>query len=87
MISRDEAMTIAEELFEREVRPGDAGLVVDAENVEEKGSTLIVPFNYPEFLETRDAHVMALDCWPIIVDLESGNARVTSMADRGFLNS
>ncbi|MFH8596662.1 YrhB domain-containing protein [Streptomyces rimosus] len=84
MLSRAQALQVAEELLKRETRPNDPPMAIDADNVEERDGLLIVPFNGIEYLKTRDLRDMLLDCWPILVDLASGQARMGTINDRSL---
>lgn len=86
MLSKAEALDVAQALLDRELGPNEPELVIDLEEVEEKEGVLIVPFNSPTFLETREPRDMVLDCWPVLVDLESGEARMSTIDDRPFLS-
>ncbi|MEU3709196.1 YrhB domain-containing protein [Streptomyces catenulae] len=84
MTSRAEALKAAEQLLARETGPYDPVLVIDGERVREKDGTLIVPFNGEEYLKTRNPRDMLLDCWPILVDLTTGRARMGTIGERDF---
>ncbi|WP_329169763.1 YrhB family protein [Streptomyces decoyicus] len=81
-LSRSEALKVAEELLVSETGPYDPTLKIDYELVMEKDGLLIVPYNSEEYLETRDSYVMLLDCWPILVDLATGHARMGKLEER-----
>ncbi|WP_044376425.1 YrhB domain-containing protein [Streptomyces noursei] len=83
-LSRSEALKVAEELLVQETGPYDPALKVDYELVLEKNGLLIVPFNSEQYLETRDARDMLLDCWPILVDLTTGEARLGTIEERAL---
>ncbi|MFD5736648.1 YrhB domain-containing protein [Streptomyces sioyaensis] len=82
MLNHGEALRVAEALLQQERGPYDPELVIDYENAEIRGGLLIAPFNSPEYLESRDPQDMLLDCWPILVDLKSGKARLGTIEDR-----
>ncbi|WP_369355632.1 YrhB domain-containing protein [Streptomyces sp. cg2] len=68
-------MKAAEELLTQETSPYDPPLKLDTELVMEKDGILVVPYNSERYLETRDPRHMLLDCWPILVDLATGDKR------------
>ncbi|WP_328743650.1 YrhB family protein (plasmid) [Streptomyces caniferus] len=80
-LSRSEALKKAEELLVSETGPYDPALKIDHELVMERDGLLIVPYNSEEYLETRDQNVMLLDCWPILVDLATGKARLGKLEE------
>ncbi|MFF7230746.1 immunity protein 35 of polymorphic toxin system [Streptomyces sp. 2333.5] len=84
MLDHAAALKIAEELLEQETGPYDPELSIDYERVREKDGIFIAPFNSVEYLETRDPLDMVPDCWPILVDLKSGKARLGTLDDRPF---
>ncbi|MFB6436954.1 hypothetical protein ACFCVY_09245 [Streptomyces sp. NPDC056411] len=84
MLDRGEALKVAEALLQQERGPYDPELEIDYENTEIRGNLLIAPFNSPEYLESRDPQDMLLDCWPILVDLTSGEARLGTIEDRSL---
>ncbi|MFJ5680957.1 YrhB domain-containing protein [Streptomyces sp. NPDC093097] len=83
-LSRPEALKAAEELLARETGPYDPVLKIDYELVREKDGILIVPFNSEQYLETRNARDMLLDCWPILVDLAAGHACLGTIEERAL---
>ncbi|WP_419998340.1 hypothetical protein [Streptomyces boninensis] len=87
MLSRPEALEIAEQSFRSELRPDDPELVIDEQWIEERHGYLVVPYNSPEFISSRDDMDRVLDCWPILVNLSTGEVRATSIADKEFLDS
>lgn len=80
--SRSEALKAAEELLARETGPYDPALKIDYDRVREKEGLLIVPYNSEQYLETRNARHQLLDCWPILVDLSTGQARMGKLGER-----
>ncbi|MFD7920753.1 YrhB domain-containing protein [Streptomyces sp. NPDC059740] len=82
MLNHSEAISRAESLLSSETNPDDPELEIDYENVEERNGILIIPFNSVQYLDTRDAADMLLDCWPILVDLATGKARMGTIMDR-----
>ncbi|MEW2219037.1 YrhB domain-containing protein [Streptomyces sp. NPDC006990] len=81
----DEGLRAAEGLLKQEANPEDPELAIDMENIREKDGWLIVPYNGVTYLETRDEEERLLDCWPIIVNLRTGHAKMTTIEDRPFL--
>lgn len=82
MLSQSEALKVAEELLISDTGPYDPPLEIDYELVRERDGLLVVPYNSEEYLETREPYVMLLDCWPILVDLATGNARMGKLEER-----
>lgn len=82
MLDRAAALRVAEQLLESERDPYDPEMEIDYENAEVRGDLLIAPFNSPEYLESRDPQDMLLDCWPVLVNLKSGEARLATIDDR-----
>ncbi|MEW1675639.1 YrhB domain-containing protein [Streptomyces noursei] len=83
-LSRSAALKAAEELLTQETSPYDPPLKLDTELVMEKDGILVVPYNSEQYLETRDARHMLLDCWPILVDLTTGEARLGTIDERAL---
>ncbi|MFF9787716.1 YrhB domain-containing protein [Streptomyces nigrescens] len=81
-LSQSEALKVAEELLVRETGPYDPVLKIDYDRVREKDGLLIAPFNSEQYLKTRNSRHMLLDCWPILVDLSTGQARMGKMTER-----
>ncbi|MFH8349773.1 YrhB domain-containing protein [Streptomyces sp. NPDC018045] len=81
MMTHAEAVHIAEEQLAREAGPYDPPMAIDSSSIEEREGMLIVPFNSIEYLETGDPMKMLLDCFPTIVDLSTGEARMGTLAD------
>ncbi|MFJ8677508.1 hypothetical protein [Streptomyces sp. NPDC093589] len=75
---------MAEELLVRETGPYDPVLKIDYKLVMEKEGLLIAPFNSETYLETRNLDHMLLDCWPILVDLATGQARMGKIEERAL---
>ncbi|MFD3418823.1 YrhB domain-containing protein [Streptomyces decoyicus] len=80
-LSQSEALKAAEELLVRETGPYDPVLKIDYDRVREKNGLLIAPFNSEQYLKTRNPRHMLLDCWPILVDLSTGQARMGEIAE------
>lgn len=82
MLDEAAALNVAKELLKRETGPYDPELSIDYERICVKDDIFIVPFNGTKYLDTRDPLDMLLDCWPILVDLKSGKARLGTIEDR-----
>ncbi len=63
-------------------RDDEPPLAIDAERVRAGNGLLIVPYNSVQYLASRDPREQLLDCWPILVDLERGDVRSGSLAER-----
>jgi hypothetical protein len=82
MMERDEALQFAVTFLARSQRDDDPPLAVDAERVRERNGLLIVPYNSVQYLASRGATQQLLDCWPILVDLGSGDVRFGTLDER-----
>ncbi|MFJ6903308.1 YrhB domain-containing protein [Streptomyces griseoluteus] len=78
----DEALQLALEFLAHAQRDDEPPLAIDAERVRESNGLLIVPYNSVQYLASRDVREQLLDCWPILVDLERGDARVGTLDER-----
>jgi hypothetical protein len=47
-----------------------------------KDGLLIVPYNSTTYLASRKLRDQLLDCWPILVDLTTGQARFGQLHER-----
>ncbi|MFH8937953.1 YrhB domain-containing protein [Streptomyces griseosporeus] len=86
-MNHEEALRRAESFLRESRMPGEPELGIDYGRVREKQGVLIIPYNSVRFLETRDDRDRLLDCWPMLVDLESEVIRFGELAERGFWRS
>lgn len=84
MISESEGRLIAEGFLEMSRKPGEPELAIDWDGVRMKEGVLIAPYNSSRFLSTGNLGDRLLDCWPILVDLVSGEARFGKLEERAF---
>lgn len=84
MISEAEGRSLAERLLQASRRPGEPELAIDWSAARVKDGVLIAPYNSSRFLATRNVEDQLLDCWPILVDLSSGEARFGELEERAF---
>ncbi|MGW0877814.1 YrhB domain-containing protein [Streptomyces sp. NPDC002740] len=84
MISESEAREIASDYLRASRVPDEPELGIDWDQVRIKQGILIVPYNSTRFLQTRDLHDQLLDCWPILVDMSTGEPRFGELAERDF---
>ncbi|MFB9571079.1 YrhB domain-containing protein [Streptomyces yanii] len=82
MLERAEALRFAVSFLERSQRDDEPPLAIDAEGVRESNGLLIAPYNSVQYLASRDPRQQLLDCWPILVDLDSGNVRFGTLDER-----
>ncbi|MYT10833.1 MULTISPECIES: hypothetical protein [Streptomyces] len=82
MISEEQARLIAEEFLQESKRPTEPELAINWNRARVKEGILIAPYNSAEFLSTGENQL--LDCWPILVDLASGQARFGELEERPF---
>jgi hypothetical protein len=82
MVEQDEALKFAVAFLAHCQRDDEPRLAIDAERVRESNGLLIVPYNSLQYLTSRDWRQQLLDCWPILVDLESGGVRFGTLAER-----
>ncbi|MER5685529.1 YrhB domain-containing protein [Streptomyces sp. NPDC002205] len=75
-------MRFAVSFLERSQRDDEPPLAIDAERVRESNGLLIAPYNSVQYLASRDPRQQLLDCWPILVDLDSGNVRFGTLDER-----
>ncbi|MFK0132418.1 YrhB domain-containing protein [Streptomyces rubiginosohelvolus] len=81
-MEQDEALQLAGTFLAQSQREHEPPLAIDAERVCESNGLLIVPYNSVQYLASRDAREQLLDCWPILVDLASGDVRFGSLDER-----
>ncbi|MFG2359963.1 YrhB domain-containing protein [Streptomyces sp. NPDC048521] len=87
MISEEAAKSIAEQYLRESQGAYDPPLGIDWDDVEVKEGILIAPYNSIEYLQTRDVRDQLLDCWPILVDMTTGNVRFGKLEERDFWRS
>lgn len=84
MISEKDAQGVAEDFLQTSRVPGEPELAIDWNEVRVKEGVLIAPYNSSDFLRSRDVREQLLDCWPILVDLSTGQARFGDLSERSF---
>src|SRR5437867_3861832 len=84
MISEVEAKGVADRFLRASCSANEPELGIDWNRVRVKDGVLIAPYNSAQFLETRDARDQLLDCWPILVDMSTGQARFGELEEREF---
>ncbi|QTD95721.1 YrhB domain-containing protein [Streptomyces cyanogenus] len=84
MISEKEAREIANSFLQASRDVAEPELAIDWGRVRVKEGYLIAPYNSVQFLETRDSSIQLLDCWPILVDMSTGQARFGLLEEREF---
>jgi hypothetical protein len=84
MLSEPEARSIAEAFLLESRQPTEPELAIDWERVRMKDGILIAPYNSAEFLTSGRSDHRLLDCWPILVDLSSGDVRFGTLEERSF---
>ncbi len=84
MLTEAEARAVAEEFLQRSRRPGEPEFAIDWNLARVKEGVLIAPYNSTQFLATRNYEDQLLDCWPILVDLSSGEIRFGILEERDF---
>ncbi|MFI8242611.1 hypothetical protein ACIF83_36100 [Streptomyces sp. NPDC085866] len=82
MLERAQALQIAAAFLARSQRDSEPPLAVDAGRVRENNGLLIAPCNSVQYLASRDVRHQLLDCWPILVDLTSGDVRFGTLDGR-----
>jgi hypothetical protein len=82
MISEEQGHLIAEEFLQASRRPNEPEMAIDWSRATVKERILIAPYNSSQFLATGENQL--LDCWPILVDLVSGQARFGELEERAF---
>ncbi|MER7195861.1 YrhB domain-containing protein [Streptomyces flaveolus] len=81
-MDKDEALKLAVAFLASSQRDDEPPLAVDLELTRESNGLLIAPYNCVQYLATRDPRDQLLDCWPILVDLDSGNVRFGLLEER-----
>jgi hypothetical protein len=81
-MDKDEALKRAVAFLADSQRDDEPPLAVDMELVRESNGLLIVPYNCVQYIATHDLNDQLLDCWPILVDLDSGNVRFGLLEER-----
>lgn len=82
MLERTDALRLAVAFLERSRRDGEPPLAIDVGRVRESNNLLIAPYNSVQYLVSRDERQRLLDCWPILVDLDSGKVRFGTLDER-----
>ncbi|MFD8554775.1 YrhB domain-containing protein [Streptomyces fradiae] len=82
MMDHSEALQLAVAFLARSQRDDEPPLAIDTAGVRESNGLLIVPYNSVRYLASRDVGQQLLDCWPILVDLERGEARFGTLDER-----
>ncbi|MEV5784571.1 hypothetical protein AB0L42_26710 [Streptomyces sp. NPDC052287] len=84
MISEEEAREITDRLLQGSRTGGEPELAIDWGRVRLKEGYLIAPYNSVRFLKTRNVREQLLDCWPILVNMDTGQARFGTLGEREF---
>lgn len=84
MISESEAKKIASEHLRASQTVNEPELGIDWDRVRVKEGILIAPYNSTRFLQTRNPRDQLLDCWPILVDMSTNEARFGELEERDF---
>ncbi|MER8265850.1 hypothetical protein GTY83_32875 [Streptomyces sp. SID4928] len=82
MMEPDEALQLAAAFLAHSQRDDEPPLAVDTEGVSESNGLLIVPYNSVQYLASRKARDQLLDCWPILVDLNTADVRFGTLEER-----
>ncbi|MEU6480445.1 YrhB domain-containing protein [Streptomyces sp. NPDC047017] len=82
MREQDEVLRLAVAFLACSQRDDEPLLAIDTERVRESNGLLIVPCNSVQYLASRDVRQQLLDCRPILVDLERGDARSGTLDER-----
>ncbi|WP_327694830.1 hypothetical protein [Streptomyces sp. NBC_00459] len=82
MISEEQGRLVAEEFLQASRKFSEPELAIDWNRVRVREGILIAPYNSSQFLTTGEHQL--LDCWPILVDLSSGQARFGRLEERAF---
>ncbi|WP_331730891.1 hypothetical protein [Streptomyces sp. NBC_01174] len=84
MFSEEAAKEIAERFLLASRKVSEPELAIDWELTRVKQGTLIAPYNSAHYMETRNPRDQLLDCWPILVDMSTGQARFALLEEREF---
>ena len=84
MLSEAEGRLAADEFLQASRKPSEPELAIDWDAVRVKEGILIAPYNSVQFLASRNYRHQLLDCWPILVDLSSGQVRFGELEERAF---
>ncbi|MFD3739061.1 hypothetical protein [Streptomyces sp. NPDC058629] len=84
MISEKDAQRVVDEFLQKSRALGEPELAIDWAEVKVKEGILIAPYNSSVFLRSRDSREQLLDCWPILVDLSTGQVRFGELSERSF---
>ncbi|MGW9370379.1 YrhB domain-containing protein [Streptomyces xanthophaeus] len=82
MMEQDDARQLAVAFLANSQREDEPPLAIDTEQVRESNGLLIVPYNSVQYLASRHWRQQLLDCWPILVDLASGDVRFGTLEER-----
>jgi hypothetical protein len=84
VITESEAKSLASKYLQESQKPDEPDLGIDWGRVRIKEGILIAPYNSTRFLETRNPYDQLLDCWPILVNLRTGEVRFGEIEERDF---
>lgn len=84
MLSENEARDVALNHRKASRKPTEPELSIDWARVRVKEGILIAPYNATRFLQTRDPVDQLLDCWPILVNMSTGEVRFGKLAECEF---
>ncbi|MFI1031220.1 YrhB domain-containing protein [Streptomyces sp. NPDC020951] len=84
MISENDAKEIASEYLRASRTPDEPELGIEWDQARVKEGVFIAPYNSTRFLQTQDPHDQLLDCWPILVDMSTGEPRFGELGERDF---
>ncbi|MGW6796569.1 YrhB domain-containing protein [Streptomyces chartreusis] len=84
MISEADGRLIAESFLSASRMHGEPELAINWNAARVKEGILIGPYNSAQYLATRSIEYHLLDCWPILVDLSSGEARFGKLEEMPF---
>ncbi|MEU5797329.1 YrhB domain-containing protein [Streptomyces sp. NPDC047813] len=82
MMEQAKALDIAVAFLKQSQRKDEPPLAVDTEGVSESNGLLIVPYNSVRYLASRNARDQLLDCWPVLVDLDTADVRFGTLEER-----
>ncbi|MFF3334722.1 hypothetical protein ACFYWX_35155 [Streptomyces sp. NPDC002888] len=84
MLSEAEGRLVADAFLQASRKTSEPELAIDWNRVRVKEGILIAPYNSVQFLKSRNYEHQLLDCWPILVDLSTGQARFGELEERAF---
>lgn len=82
MLDREQALNAAINFLTESRWSGEPELQVDLSGVRERHGFLVVPYNSTAYIQNRDEMERLLDCWPIIVDMSTGECRFSELEER-----